>query len=99
METHEQQFHSTYRDVGALFDWQPDLDRFDREIAASRGTGRGDPLTLAEMECSLDLLEAELIGLKARPKTDDSAASIAATSRLVARLTGQIAMMRRFVRE
>jgi hypothetical protein len=45
--------------------WKPDVARFQRELKDARATGLGDPLALAEMECSLDLIDADLCALNA----------------------------------
>jgi len=50
----------------ALFDWEPDLERFERDVAEAVAREFGDPLTLAEMECSLDLIDGELMTLRCR---------------------------------
>jgi hypothetical protein len=49
----------------ALFDWEEDLQRFEREVRSAEAQGRTDPLSLAEMECSLDLMENDLRSLTA----------------------------------
>jgi hypothetical protein len=55
-----------------LFDWKPDLARYAREVGDSASIGICDELTLAEMECSLDLLDAELVALRGRPYQDEA---------------------------
>ena len=49
-----------------LFDWRLDAERFMRHAAEARQSGRPDPWTLAEAECSLDLIDAELKALERR---------------------------------
>jgi len=49
-----------------LFDWQLDVQRLEREARAATASGRGDPWTMVEAECSLDLIDAELAALKGR---------------------------------
>lgn len=49
-----------------LFDWQLDVQRLEREAKAALATGRRDPWTTIEAECSLDLIEAELVALRGR---------------------------------
>jgi hypothetical protein len=73
MSTQENQYFSppTYFDV--LFDWSPDLARFEREVDEAAASGAGDSLTLAEMECSLDLIEAEIVAMRGRAALDDGA--------------------------
>lgn len=51
--------------------WKPDVARFKTELEDARATGSGDPLTLAEMECSLDLIDADLSALHASNSTDE----------------------------
>lgn len=47
----------------ALPDWQPDLERLKRETQQARDSGRSDPWTLAEAECWVDLIDAEIAAL------------------------------------
>ena len=44
----------------ALPDWQPDLERLKRETRQAKDSGRSDPWTLAEAECWIDLIDAEI---------------------------------------
>lgn len=53
-----------------LFDWQLDVERLEREARAARLTGRPDPWTKVEAECSLDLIEAELMALRGRERDE-----------------------------
>lgn len=53
-----------------LFDWQLDVQRLEREAKAAATAGRGDPWALAEAECSLDLIDAELVALRGRDPND-----------------------------
>lgn len=43
-----------------LFDWVPHVDRLKQEAEAASLAGREAPWALAEAECWLDLVEAEL---------------------------------------
>ena len=43
-----------------LFDWVPHVDRLKREAEEASLAGREAPWALAEAECWLDLVEAEL---------------------------------------
>ena len=43
-----------------LFDWAPDADRLEREVSMAEARGVRDDLTLAEIECSIDLLDDEI---------------------------------------
>jgi len=49
-----------------LFDWKLDVQRLEREAKAALAAGRSDPWTTVEAECSLDLIEAELVAMKGR---------------------------------
>lgn len=49
-----------------LFDWAIELRRFSREVTFAEAFGAADELLLADMECSLDLLDAELLDRRAR---------------------------------
>lgn len=40
------------------------MARYRSEVEQAIKTGVGDPLTLVEMECSLDLVDADLVALK-----------------------------------
>jgi len=51
---------------GRLFDWQLDVQRLEREAKTAAAIGRPDPWTKVEAECSLDLIEAELVALNKR---------------------------------
>lgn len=58
-----------------LFDWQMDVQRLEREADRAVATGTPDPWTLIEAECSLDLIDAELLALKNVP-AERAAASL-----------------------
>ncbi|KFL31136.1 hypothetical protein JP75_09510 [Devosia riboflavina] len=46
------------------------MARYRREVEEAIRTQKGDPLTLAEMECSLDLVDADLAALRSgKPDT------------------------------
>lgn len=51
--------------------WKSDLARFRSEVEEAQSTGHCDGLTLAEMECSLDLMNADLAALLLSNKRDD----------------------------
>lgn len=53
--------------------WRLDLMRFKREVATAVGLGMGDDLTLAEMECTLDLIEGDLLAMRAKHHPDSQA--------------------------
>jgi hypothetical protein len=53
-----------------LFDWAPDAERLEREVRSAELKGLRDELTLAEIECSMDLLDAEIAALRERPQAD-----------------------------
>lgn len=46
-----------------LFDWQLDIERLEQQADVAAATGVPDPWALVEVECSLDLIEAELSAL------------------------------------
>lgn len=58
--------HSVGPTSTPLFDWKLDVQRLEREAKATLSAGRSDPWTIVEAECSLDLIEAELVALKGR---------------------------------
>lgn len=64
MQTMDQQ--SSGASSTPLFDWQLDVQRLEREAKAALAAGRRDPWTTIEAECSLDLIEAELVALRGR---------------------------------
>lgn len=76
-----------------LFDWQLDVDRLERETQAAVARRRADPWSLAEAECSLDLIDAEIAALRSARKDGT------ATSRSLARLTDWRARMERVARQ
>lgn len=41
-------------------EWKPDLERLRTEIATARRTGRMDDFAIAEAECWIDLIDAEV---------------------------------------
>jgi hypothetical protein len=62
-----------------LFGWAPQIDRLRREAAEARRLGRADPWTIAEAECWIELVDAELV---AQRRLDDPDA-VAAIRQLV----------------
>jgi hypothetical protein len=46
-----------------LFDWRPDLARLERAANEAIAQHHPDPWTLAEAECWLDLIDAELVAV------------------------------------
>jgi hypothetical protein len=46
-----------------LFDWRPDLARLERAANEALAQNHPDPWTLAEAECWLDLIDAELVAV------------------------------------
>lgn len=55
--------------AGTTLDWRPDIERLRREVGASSTVGPIDDLAVAEAECWLDLIDAEL---SARRGKDDA---------------------------
>ena len=90
MSTQENQHFPPPNYLDVLFDWSPELARFEREVEEAGASGAADGLTLAEMECSLDLIEAEIVALRGRAAVDDGArrsmAKLARTRDRLARL-------------
>ena len=56
-----------------MFDWAPDAERLEREVRSAELKGARDDLTLAEIECSLDLLDAEIEAFRHASRPDLSA--------------------------
>lgn len=86
--------HSTHRaPATALFDWQPDIDRLEREVEEACRSGRGDPLTMGEIECSIDLIDAELLALRGGapdPETKSAILALQMQRTRLARLAVQL---------
>ena len=53
-----------------MFDWKLDAERLGRAAQLARQSGTPDPWTLVEAECSLDLIDAELLALERRSRHD-----------------------------
>jgi len=64
MEMGTQEFSSRSSYAYSVAEWQPDMARYRREVEEAIRTREGDPLTLVEMECSLDLVDADLAALR-----------------------------------
>jgi hypothetical protein len=97
MKSAETSICSAYRYLGEMFDWAADIERFQRELDSGAISGRCDPLLMAEMECSIDVMDAELVGLKRGSRSRELDASL--NSLLVARnrLERLIVMARKLV--
>ena len=54
----------------AMFDWAPDAERLEREVRSAELKGVRDDLTLAEIECSIDLLDAEIEAFRHDSRSD-----------------------------
>lgn len=70
-QEHFESARSSPSQYAALFDWRPNLDRFEREVQQAELTRKRDELALAEMDCTVDLIDAELLALRAEPEPDD----------------------------
>ncbi|MET3925953.1 hypothetical protein [Devosia sp. 2618] len=80
--------------------WKPDIARFRREVEDAQSSGSGDALTLAEMECSLDLIDADLSALRSSNRTDQrTLASIKEVAELKRGLERLIEEMRPLCRD
>lgn len=64
MEMGTQDFSSRSSYAYSVAEWQPDMARYRREVEEAIQTREGDPLTLVEMECSLDLVDADILALQ-----------------------------------
>jgi hypothetical protein len=77
--------------VLALLPWRADLARFHSEVEEASERGFGDPLTLAEMECSLDLIDADILALRSvKAPEERTRTSLAEASKLREELLGLI---------
>jgi hypothetical protein len=54
---------------GTGLEWRPDIERLRREVGAASTVGTIDDLAVAEVECWIDLIDAEL---SARAGRDDA---------------------------
>jgi hypothetical protein len=61
--------YSTQPPAPAHLEWRPDVERLRTEIEQARRTGNLEHLAIAEAECWIDLIDAEL---SARRDTDDA---------------------------
>jgi hypothetical protein len=56
--------HFTYQTQvspsAAALEWKPDIERLRAEIGTARRAGYNDHLAIAEAECWIDLIDAEL---------------------------------------
>lgn len=64
MEMGTQEFSSRSSLAYSVAEWQPDLARYRREVEEAIRSREGDPLTLVEMECSLDLVDADILAIQ-----------------------------------
>jgi hypothetical protein len=62
-EMHENLTPQLPQEGSMLFDWQLDIQRLEREADEAAAAGAPDPWALVEAECSLDLIDAELLAL------------------------------------
>lgn len=83
-----------------LFDWRLDVERLEREVDAAAAEGHADPLCVAEVECSLDLIDAEIVALRAKTEgsVERTAQSLLVLERWRARLQRLIERLRRLKR-
>lgn len=100
MDQQETNFLTSANQFVPLFDWKPDIARFEREVTEAAKSGYGDALTLGEMQCSLDLIDAELLALRSDDHPNDRKhAMIQEWVSLRGRLSRLIAAMEPLVRE
>jgi hypothetical protein len=58
-----------------LFDWQHDIERLARQTRAAMALHKSDEWALAEAECTLDLIVAELVAVRRDRNADTEAAA------------------------
>jgi len=63
-----------HRASESLFDWQHDIERLTRQTRAAMTNRRSDEWALAEAQCTLDLIMAELLAARCDRKADAEAA-------------------------
>ena len=64
MNTAEIETPRRHKTPGLLFDWQLDIERLTRQTHAALASRKADEWVLAECECTLDLLAAELVAAR-----------------------------------
>ena len=93
-----QEFSSRSSYAYAVAEWQPDMARYRREVEEALRDRKGDPLTLAEMECSLDLVDADLAALRSGKEDTRTLMSQDLALELRRELQGLITTMRLYCR-
>jgi hypothetical protein len=74
MNTAEIETPRRHETPGLLFDWQLDIERLTRQTHAALASRKADEWVLAECECTLDLLAAELVAARHSCAEYDAAA-------------------------
>lgn len=92
MVTQEYSSQSSY--AYAVAEWQPDMARYRREVQQAVRTREGDPLALIEMECSLDLVDADLAALRSGRSDTRTLMSAELAAEVRSELLGLITTMR-----
>jgi hypothetical protein len=82
----------------AAAEWQPDIARYRREVEEAIRARKGDPLTLAEMECSLELVDADLAALRSGKADTRTLMSQDLALEVRRQLQGLITTMRQYCR-
>jgi hypothetical protein len=59
-----------------LFNWQRDVDRLTRQAQAAMKKRKSDQWVLAEAECTLDLIVAELVAARSRSRADGVSSAV-----------------------
>jgi hypothetical protein len=59
-EQEQMYHHPSQQQVPPPLEWRPDVERLKVEIEAARRTGNSDHLAIAEAECWIELIDAEL---------------------------------------
>lgn len=57
-------YHAPLTALPAHVEWRPDIDRLRTEIETARKSGNFEHLAIAEAECWIDLIDAELTSRK-----------------------------------
>jgi hypothetical protein len=77
-----------------LFDWQHDIERLAQQTQAAIARDKSDEWALAEAECTLDLIVAELVAVRR-----DRTADVEAAANMAGRLEAWHAQVEGLIRE
>lgn len=76
MQEHSNQDIYQPNPISSLFHWDPDIPRLEREVQDAVAAGILDDLTLVEIECSIDLIDAELLAQRGQEQDEPTKAGI-----------------------